>query len=100
MRISDWSSDVCSSDLLGLLVAARCLLLKGRDALFQAFEIGQQQLGLDRLGIGDRVDPVLDMLDVVILETAQDVDDRVNLTDVAEELVAQDRKSTRLNSSH
>src|SRR3546814_9261516 len=100
MRISDWSSDVCSSDLverlaehggrdLGLLVAARCLLLKGRDALFQAFEIGQQQLGLDRLGIGDRVDPVLDMLDVVILETAQDVDDRVNLADVAEELVAQ-----------
>src|SRR3546814_9248223 len=29
------------------------------------------------------------MLDVVILEAAQDVDDRVDLTDVAEELVAQ-----------
>src|SRR3546814_11898650 len=29
------------------------------------------------------------MLEVVILETAQDVDDRVNLADVAEELVAQ-----------
>src|SRR3546814_18977614 len=42
MRISDWSSDVCSSDL-----------------------------------------------DVVVLETAQDVDDRVDLADIAEELVAQ-----------
>src|SRR3546814_5801008 len=32
---------------------------------------------------------IVDMLDVVILEAAQDVDDRVGLTDVAEELVAQ-----------
>src|SRR3546814_9938587 len=32
---------------------------------------------------------IVDMLDVVILEAAQDVDDRVDLTDVAEELVAQ-----------
>src|SRR3546814_2797386 len=29
------------------------------------------------------------MLDVVVLETAQDVDDRVDLADIAEELVAQ-----------
>src|SRR3546814_9785731 len=27
MRISDWSSDVCSSDLLGLLIAAACNVL-------------------------------------------------------------------------
>src|SRR3546814_16755670 len=26
MRISDWSSDVCSSDLLGMLIAGRVLL--------------------------------------------------------------------------
>src|SRR3546814_5112071 len=32
---------------------------------------------------------VLDMLDVVILETAQDMDDRIDLADIAEELVAQ-----------
>src|SRR3546814_8707307 len=116
MRISDWSSDVCSSDL---------------NALFEAFEVGQQQFGLDRLGVGDGIDLVLDMLNVVILETAQDMDDRVDFADVAEKLVAEpfalrraaheagdvdeselrrddllaardrrDRKSTRLNSSH
>ena len=59
------------------------------DALLEAFEVGQQQLGLDHLGVGDRVDLVRDVLDVVILEAAQDVDDGVDLADVAEELVAE-----------
>src|SRR3546814_14824897 len=75
MRISDWSSDVCSSDLL---------FCESGNALFEAFEVGQQQFGLDRLGIGDGIDLVLDMLDVVILETAQDMDDRIDFADVAE----------------
>ena len=65
------------------------LLGEGGDALFEAFEIGEHQFGLDRLGIGDRIDLVLDMLDVVILEAAQHMDDRVDLADVAEELVAE-----------
>ena len=74
---------------LRFLVALRGLFHEGGDALFEAFEVGQQQFGLDRLGIGDRVDLVFDMLDVVILETAQDVDDGIDFADVAEELVAQ-----------
>src|SRR3546814_1879060 len=87
MRISDWSSDVCSSDLrlaehrccdLCFLVALRGLFCESGNALFEAFEVGQQQFGLDRLGIGDGIDLVLDMLDVVILETAQDMDDRID----------------------
>ena len=68
---------------LGFLVALRRLFRESGNALFQAFEIGKQQLGLDRLGVGDRIDLVFDMLDVVILETAQDVDDRVDFADVA-----------------
>ena len=60
-----------------------------RDAFFEAFEVGQEEFGLDHFGIGDRVDLVGDMLDVVILEATQDVDDRVDLADVTEELVAE-----------
>ena len=67
-----------------------CRLLDERgDALLEAFEVGEHQLGLDRLGVGDRIDPALDMGDVAVLEAAQHVDDRVDLADVAEELVAE-----------
>jgi hypothetical protein len=59
------------------------------DALLEAFEVREHQFGLDRLGIGDRIDLVVDVLDVVVLEAAQDVDDGVHLADVAEELVAE-----------
>ena len=74
---------------LRFLVAGLAALDEVGDALLQALEVGEQQLGLDRLGVGDRIDPVLDMLDVVILEAAQDVDDGVDLADVGEELVAE-----------
>jgi hypothetical protein len=49
---------------LGFLVAAGRAPPRVLDALLEAFEIGQHQLGLDHLGIGDRVDLVGDMLDV------------------------------------
>ena len=74
---------------LGLLVALLRLLGEGGDALFEAFEIGEHQLGLDRFGVGHRIDPALDMGHVAALEAAQNVDDRVDLADVAEELVAE-----------
>src|SRR3546814_16957348 len=48
MRISDWSSDVCSSDLdIGEGAGARRLVGRQRRAVFhaQAPEIGAQQLG-------------------------------------------------------
>src|SRR3546814_2943652 len=70
MRISDWSSDVCSSDLAGrlslpeqvkrlaehrrrglcLLVALLALFEEVRDALLKDVEIGEHQFGLYRLG--------------------------------------------------
>ena len=74
---------------LGLLVALRRLLLEGGHALFERFEIGEHQLGLDRLGIGDRIDLALDMRHVAALEAAQHMDDRIDLADVGEELVAE-----------
>ena len=74
---------------LRLLVALLGLLGEGGDPLLEAFEVGEHQFGLDRVGVGDRIDPPLDMGDVAALEASQHVDDRVDLADVAEELVAQ-----------
>ena len=74
---------------LGLLVAHARFLFEAGDALLQAFEVGQHQLGLDRLGVRDRVDPALDMGDVVVLEASDDVGDGVDLADIGEELVAE-----------
>ena len=74
---------------LRFLVALLRFLDEVGDAPLEAVEVGQHQLGLDRLGVGDRVDPALDVGDVAALEAAQDVDDRVDLADVGEELVAE-----------
>ena len=52
-------------------------------------EIGVDQLGLDRLDVGERVDPSLGMDDVRVVVDPDDVDDRVGLADVREELVAE-----------
>ena len=59
------------------------------DALLEALEVGEHQLGLDRLGVGQRIDAVLDVRDVVVLEAAQHVGDGVDLADVRQELVAE-----------
>ena len=74
---------------LGLLVALLGLLDEVGHALLEAIEVGQHQLGLDRLRVGDRVDPALDMGHVAAFEAAQHMDDRVHLADVRQELVAQ-----------
>ena len=74
---------------LRFLVLASDPLLKRVDAALEAIEISQHQLGLDRLDIGDRIDRVADMRHVRIVEAAHHVRDRVDLADVAEELVAE-----------
>ena len=52
-------------------------------------EVGVDELGLDRLHVGDGVDAAVRMHDVRILVGADDVHDRVGLADVGEELVAE-----------
>src|SRR3546814_10346915 len=82
MRISDWSSDVCSSDLIETLVAAQ------KEAQTKALE--------ERLAyIVGRADAK----DIVDRETAGQAGDIIK---VANDFMApiEDRKSTRLNSSH
>ena len=75
--------------LFRLLVAALGFFVQGIHPLFEAFEIGQHQLGLDRLDIGDRIDAALDMRDVGILKAAHDMGDGIDLADIGEELVAE-----------
>ena len=55
----------------------------------QRVEVGEQQLGLDHLDVALRIDAALDVHDVRIVEAADDVQDRVGLADVGEELVAE-----------
>ncbi len=51
-------------------------------------EVGEHQLGLDRLDVVQRVDPSLRVDDALVGVGADDVDDRVGLADVGQELVA------------
>ena len=60
-----------------------------RHLLFHRGEIGQRELGVDRLDVGDRIDLAGDVHHVLVLEAAHDVRDGVGLADVGEELVAQ-----------
>ena len=74
---------------LGVLVAALGLLLDAVAALFEAFEVGEHQLGLDHFGVGERIDLVGDVDDVAVLKAAQHVGDGVAFADIGEELVAE-----------
>src|SRR3546814_8417770 len=116
MRISDWSSDVCSSDLPMLTPEARALLLAlalvsaGGAALFKAkapdalpdsrlgaFATGL--LALLALGIGDRTQFVTFALAARTPIPALAFVG-ATLGSLAVTIPAADRKSTRLNSSH
>src|SRR3546814_4339931 len=63
MRISDWSSDVCSSDLDGREIAGFGALLPragGRAAVAVAADIDRMRLPVHRLrGVGLALEPVL-----------------------------------------
>jgi hypothetical protein len=52
-------------------------------------EVGEDQLGLDRLDVGAGRDPAVRVDDVLVGVAAHDVQQRVRLADVGEELVAE-----------
>src|SRR3546814_4212945 len=96
MRISDWSSDVCSSDLLAGLAAAPGRAL-GRAAARRFQSVASRNE--DRAGSA-----LADGLAAVQLD-AELVGDHLLAARLLAGLAAQviavrDRKSTRLNSSH
>src|SRR3546814_4942227 len=115
MRISDWSSDVCSSDLRGAVadpyrrlrshegewiagdhIAIACELhAQGRDRAEAVVHRHRSRSGRENgkgaIGVGG-VDDAVDVRPVVV--TGAVLPDAVTAIDRA------DRKSTRLNSSH
>ena len=60
-----------------------------RVAALGGVEVGEQQLGLDRLDVRRRVDRALGVDDVLVGVGADDVQQRVALADVGQELVAE-----------
>src|SRR3546814_1373424 len=96
MRISDWSSDVCSSDLhLGLFEQAdrargvdQRQILRGRDDHRAGGLVALDHGELDVAGARRQIDD--ERVDVAPARVDQ----------LFERLARQDRKSTRLNSSH
>src|SRR3546814_3875595 len=106
MRISDWSSDVCSSDLNALdlqlyLRVAPELYLKRLvvGGMEKVFEINRN---FRNEGLSTRHNPEFTMLE--FYQAYADFHDLIDLTETLLRELAQDvlgdRKSTRLNSSH
>src|SRR3546814_9346207 len=91
MRISDWSSDVCSSDLTAFRGFGGPQGMIGGERLIEeiAFALGKDPLEVRKLNL---YGPGRD-----IAPYHQQVEDNI-----APEIIAklEDRKSTRLNSSH
>src|SRR3546814_2922102 len=114
MRISDWSSDVCSSDLDHPATARRqicqelpCRRLKiqrlrqGRPpALRRAHWIENENVGLDSDALGGMLEHrrLADARTTADLDEAMLIEGQVKRLDRFES--RKDRKSTRLNSSH
>ena len=72
-----------------ILIAAPQLFAQRRQPPLNALHIGQHEFGLNRLGIGDRINPALDMGDVAIFKTAQHMGNGITFADIGEKLVAQ-----------
>src|SRR3546814_5207137 len=97
MRISDWSSDVCSSDLRALRQEIRTTDLR-RLLLEDVDEGAADDLAL-ALGIVDALQLAEEELAGVAVHQ-RDVVVMAEQLDHLPGLVLADRKSTRLNSSH
>src|SRR3546814_6956836 len=113
MRISDWSSDVCSSDLGAKLGEARYRVAVERDGILLAAVVGRtegREPDADALGAD-----FLDERGRHLEQQARPVGDRssifvgakigVRLQELLDQIAVRtmkfaDRKSTRLNSSH
>jgi hypothetical protein len=74
-------------DGFAVLVGAR-FLLQPRHGLLERLHVGEDQLGLDHLDVGCRVDLAVDVYDVVVGKHPDHLADGVALADVGQELVA------------
>src|SRR3546814_9589029 len=106
MRISDWSSDVCSSDLVHIVGEGSCVALRTFELRYPAemtfADAAPGRIGeigiLDRVNIFDLVEDRIVRDQILDRRSAKVV--RVEVAVKFVELEGGDRKSTRLNSSH
>src|SRR3546814_3523474 len=101
MRISEWSSDVCSSDLAEALFALEVERLRQqplREALRQYLAVG----GGRAQGIRHGAERKLDHATIEPRRTDFERGEHARPVHLGQNIVGQigDRKSTRLNSSH
>src|SRR3546814_2596744 len=98
MRISDWSSDVCSSDLYGMEETIERIVSFFRHAS-QGLEERKQILyllgpvGGGKSSLAERLKALMEVNPIYVLKAGDEV------SPVFESPLS-DRKSTRLNSSH
>src|SRR3546814_1329199 len=112
MRISDWSSDVCSSDLVdfegirdNMLIGYGLVVgLNGTgDNLDNAVFTKESLIDmLERLGVNARDDDLetKNVAAVMVTATLPPFSRQGSRIDVTISAMGEDRKSTRLNSSH
>src|SRR3546814_8147475 len=107
MRISDWSSDVCSSDLLLIVLAAHFLKKSdGPSYATQPVSRGALTTSVSATGKLAPVNQVTvgSQLSGLVTQVMVDVNDRVAkgqaLALIDPEQIDEDRTSTSLNSSH
>src|SRR3546814_4530986 len=107
MRISDWSSDVCSSDLVSRSLSAceGALLVVDASQGVEAQTVANCYTAIE---LGVEVLPVLNKMDLPSADpdaAATEIEDVIGI-DASGAILASaktgmgDRKSTRLNSSH
>jgi len=78
----------------GFVSAARGFLVT-LGAFFYRGEIGEDELGVDHFDVAHGIDRSRDMVDVGTLEATHDLDDRIDLADVAQELISEALALTR-----
>ena len=74
---------------LGLLITCSGSLLGLGQTALNGLEVFQLQLCINDFLVADGIDSTIHMGDIIILETAQYMDNRICLTDVSQELVSQ-----------
>src|SRR3546814_15017517 len=86
MRISDWSSDVCSSDLWGYVVAAVDHPERGLEAILEQFlSPDQADASNDEYLDSDQLIAALDLLDAAAADAGSPLDGAIDTERVAAE---------------
>src|SRR3546814_9722032 len=99
MRISDWSSDVCSSDLVQLHVRPEIDELDAGVGRADTVDTPETLDDAHRIPVDVVIHEEIAVLKVLAFGNAVRADEKVNLA-LARHFLRPDRKSTRLHSSH